>query len=54
MRILYDIIWETDGEEVEGLPDEVAIPDYVEEDEECNYASDQYGWLIQSSYVKEV
>ena len=42
-----DIIWETDGEEVD-LPTEVEVDDNMSDDEITDYLSDTYGWLVIS------
>lgn len=45
-----NIIWDTDGFSVEelGLPTEVEVPSYLEEDEVADYLSDEYGFCIES------
>lgn len=43
--IVSDIIWETDGEEVD-LPTEVEVEDGLSDDEITDYLSDTYGWLV--------
>jgi hypothetical protein len=49
----YDIVWETDGEDVD-LPTEVELPrDFGDDDDAIvNYLSDEYGWLV-ISYERE-
>ena len=50
----YDIVWETDGEDVD-LPTEVELPrDFGDDDDDAivNYLSDEYGWLV-ISYERE-
>jgi hypothetical protein len=49
----YDIVWETDGEDV-NLPTEVELPrDFGDDDDAItNYLSDEYGWLV-ISYERE-
>jgi hypothetical protein len=49
----YDIVWETDGEDVD-LPTEVELPrDFGDDDDAIvNYLSDEYGWLVVS-YERE-
>lgn len=42
-----DIIWETDGYDVE-LPTEVEVDDNMSDDEVCDYLSDKYGYLVVS------
>lgn len=42
-----NIVWETDGENVD-LPNEVELPPHLsekDEDEISDYLSDEYGWL---------
>lgn len=50
---VYDIVWETDGEDV-NLPTEVELPrDFGDDDDAItNYLSDEYGWLV-ISYERE-
>ena len=58
---VYDIEWDTDGEEVD-LPSEVFFDlddEEVEEDENGNniiadMLSDEYGWCVYSLQVEEV
>ena len=45
--IVSDIIWETDGEEVD-IPTEVEVDDNMSDDEITDYLSDTYGWLVIS------
>lgn len=43
-----DIIWETDGEEID-LPTEIEIPDSVDSNDEnavSDYLSNEIGWLV--------
>lgn len=42
-----NINWETDGYDID-LPNEVNIPSNIEEDDICDYLSDEYGFLINS------
>ena len=42
-----NIKWETDGEDV-NLPNEVEIPEEVDEEGVSDFLSDEYGWLINS------
>jgi hypothetical protein len=49
-----DIIWETDGEEID-LPTEVELPSDFERDDEdaiTDYLSDEYGWLVISYEIE--
>jgi hypothetical protein len=41
------IKWETDDYEPE-LPNEVEVPDGLDDDEVADYLSDTYGWLVES------
>lgn len=52
---VYDISWDTDGMEVDDLPEEVIIDEPTEEmiedidgyaDEVADYLSDEYGWCV--------
>lgn len=47
MKII-DIKWDTDGEPVPGLPEEVDIPDDIHESEVADYLSDEYGFCVES------
>lgn len=50
---IKDIIWETDGEDVD-LPTEVELPSNIDpndEDAVNNYLSDTYGWLTIDWFV---
>ena len=44
------IKWETDGNDVQ-LPNEVEVPDGLDDDEVADYLSDTYGWLVESFSV---
>ena len=46
------IIWDTDGEDIDGLPEEVNIPDGIEEDDIADYLSDEYGWCVESFSIE--
>lgn len=50
---VYDVIWETDGEEID-LPTEVELPrDFGDDDDAItDFLSDEYGWLV-ISYERE-
>lgn len=51
---IFNIIWETDGEQVD-LPSEVQVePSYrrLDEDEVADYLSDKYGWLVNSFEIE--
>ena len=47
-----NIKWETDGYCPE-LPEEVEIPDNVDEDCVADYLSDTYGWLVETFDIAE-
>lgn len=40
-----DIIWETDGYEID-LPTEVEVEDGLDDDAIADFLSDTYGWLV--------
>lgn len=49
-----DIVWETDGEEVD-LPTEVKLPDEIDIEDDgavTDYLSDEYGFLVISYNIK--
>lgn len=46
-RIAYNIKWETDGN-IADLPNEVYIPNKIEDNCVTDYLSDEYGYLINS------
>lgn len=50
---VYDIDWETDGEIVE-LPDEVEVPNDLDDNEIAEYLSDTYGWLVNGFCCDEI
>lgn len=41
-----DIDWDTDGEEIIGLPTLVEIPNFIDEDEIADFLSDEYGYCV--------
>ncbi len=45
-----NIKWETDGEVVD-LPNEVNVPDGIDDEAIADYLSDTYGWLVESFSV---
>lgn len=47
-----DIIWDTDGEDIDNLPEEVNIPDDIDEDDIADYLSDEYGWCVESFNIE--
>jgi hypothetical protein len=42
-----NIIWETDGYDID-LPNEVIIPNNIDEEYIADYLSDEYGYLVIS------
>lgn len=54
MKKVVDIVWETDGADVQ-LPDEMEIPDSIDYDDDdaiTDYLSDETGFLVVG-YTKE-
>ena len=51
MKKVVDIVWETDGADVQ-LPTEMEIPDNVDDDSIADYLSDETGFLVNSYSVK--
>lgn len=55
-----DIDWDTDDEEVEGLPDTatVEVPDDEDEEDDEDYVtddlSDEHGWCISDCKIRRV
>ena len=52
MKII-NIIWDTDGQPVPGLPTEMLIPDETEVNRIADYLSDKTGWLVESFEIQE-
>jgi hypothetical protein len=54
---ITEISWETDGETVDDLPTEVTI-DWTwkdwDDEEICDWLSDEYGWLVNGFCVEEI
>lgn len=52
-----NIIWDTDGEEIDGLPTEMEFPDELfdggYDDDVADYLSDQTGWCVESFNIEE-
>ena len=52
---ITEISWETDGETVDDLPTEVTI-DWTwkdwDDEEICDWLSDEYGWLVNGFCVE--
>ena len=53
MRTAYDIIWDTDGEQID-LPNEIEIPDeIVDEDDISDYITDRTGFCHMGFQIME-
>ena len=52
-----NIIWDTDGERIKGLPKEMEFPDELfdggYDDDVADYLSDQTGWCVESFNIVE-
>ena len=48
---VYDIDWDTDGEDVD-LPSSVSVPADLSEDEIADWLSNEYGWLV-NGFVRD-
>jgi len=52
-----NIVWDTDGEVVDGLPTEMEFPDELfdggYDDDVADYLSDQTGWCVESFDIEE-
>lgn len=46
MRVF--VAWDTDGEDIVGLPNPAEVPNDIEEDEIADWLSDEYGWCVKS------
>lgn len=44
------VIWDTDGEEIDGLPSEVEVPDDIDDDDVSDWLSDEYGFCVEKWY----
>lgn len=42
----YEIYWDTDGENIPELPDEVIIEEDINEEDIADYLSDNYGFCV--------
>lgn len=47
-KIEVIVQWDTDGEEIDDLPNVVEIPSSLDELEVADYLSDEYGWCVES------
>lgn len=52
MRYAVNIEWDTDGEPVD-LPNEVAIPDSVDDENIADFLSDEYEFCVFTCEVEE-
>lgn len=50
-RKAVGIIWETDGVSIDDLPEEVDIPDSVDDDDILDYLSDEHEYLVKDHKV---
>lgn len=48
-----EITWDTDGEQIKGLPDTLDVCAY-DEDHAVNVASDETGWCIEECRVEQI
>lgn len=48
-----EITWDTDGEQIKGLPDALDVWAY-DEDHAVDVASDETGWCIEESRVEQI
>ena len=49
-----DIKWDTDGEDIEGLPERVSIPLFIDDDEIADYLSDKYGYCVFGFNIEQI
>lgn len=49
-----DIKWDTDGEDIEGLPERVSIPLFIDDDEIADYLSDTYGYCVFGFNIEQI
>jgi len=49
---VFDIQWDTDGEEVDNLPSSVIYENCNTDDDFADMLSDEYGWCVLSYKVK--
>lgn len=47
MKIITNIIWDTDGNDVT-LPTEVEVEDHLSSEEVADYLSETYGYLVEA------
>ena len=44
--------WDTDGKDVDDLPEEVEVPSDIDEEDIADWLSDEYGYCVESFYVE--
>ena len=49
-----NIKWDTDGEDIEYLPERVSIPFFVYDDEIADYLSDEYGYCVFGFDIEQI
>jgi len=49
-----NIKWDTDGEDIEYLPERVSIPCFIDDDEIADYLSDKYGFCVFGFDIKQI
>lgn len=49
-----DIKWDTDGEDIECLPERVSIPFFMDDDEIADYLSDKYGFCVFGFNIEQI
>lgn len=49
-----NIEWDTEGTKIDDLPEEVDIPDDINENDVADYLSDSYGWCVLDLNIVEV
>ena len=49
-----NINWDTDGEDIEYLPERVSIPFFMDDDEIADYLSDKYGFCVFGFDIEQI
>ena len=49
-----DIKWDTDGEDIDFLPERVSIPFFMDDDEIADYLSDKYGFCVFGFNIEQI
>lgn len=55
--LLYNIVWDTDGKKIAGLPDNVEVAVASDTDleyEGADILSDKYGWCVESYSFRDL